>query len=91
MTMLQRGICAVLALAAMSLQARDFRSSDVHPGDYPTVQAVRFMGKQLADLQKQVDCGPCQKRTCPLDHRCMKTLAPAEVLEAAEGLLQGIS
>ena len=42
-------------------------------------------------LQKKVDCGPCQRRTCPLDHRCMTTLAPAEVLTAAEGLLQGIA
>ena len=25
-------------------------------------------------LQKQVDCGPCQRRVCPLDHRCMKEL-----------------
>jgi heptosyltransferase-2 len=38
-------------------------------------------------LQKQVPCGPCQKRVCPLDHRCMKELSPAEVFEAAEGLL----
>jgi heptosyltransferase-2 len=42
-------------------------------------------------LQKRVDCGPCQKRVCPLDHRCMKTLTPAEVLESVEGLLQGIT
>jgi heptosyltransferase-2 len=38
-------------------------------------------------LQKQVECGPCQRRVCPLDHRCMKQLTPAEVLAAAEGLL----
>jgi heptosyltransferase-2 len=38
-------------------------------------------------LQKQVDCGPCQRRVCPLDHRCMKGLAPGEVLAAADGLL----
>jgi heptosyltransferase-2 len=38
-------------------------------------------------LQKQVECGPCQKRACPLDHRCMKRLTPGEVFEAAEGLL----
>src|SRR5262249_85964 len=25
-------------------------------------------------LQKKVDCGPCQLRVCPLDHRCMKNL-----------------
>jgi heptosyltransferase-2 len=40
-------------------------------------------------LQKQVPCGPCQQRTCPLDHRCMKQLTPGEVFRAAEGLLQG--
>jgi len=39
-------------------------------------------------LQKQVDCGPCQRRVCPLDHRCMKQLLPAEALAAAEGLLR---
>lgn len=40
-------------------------------------------------LQKKVECGPCQKRTCPLDHRCMTLLSPAEVFRAAESLLQG--
>src|SRR5262249_27118580 len=38
-------------------------------------------------LQKPVDCGPCQRRVCPLDHRCMTGLTPAEVFAAAEGLL----
>jgi heptosyltransferase-2 len=38
-------------------------------------------------LQKQVECGPCQQRVCPLDHRCMTLLRPAEVLQAAERLL----
>jgi heptosyltransferase-2 len=38
-------------------------------------------------LQKKVDCGPCQRRTCLLDHRCMKLLTPAEVFEAAQQLL----
>jgi heptosyltransferase II len=38
-------------------------------------------------LQKPVPCGPCQLRTCPLDHRCMKLLTPREVFEAAVGLL----
>jgi heptosyltransferase-2 len=38
-------------------------------------------------LQKQVDCGPCQLRVCPLDHRCMKLLLPAEVYRAAVPLL----
>src|SRR5207245_3103272 len=38
-------------------------------------------------LQKSVPCGPCQLRVCPLDHRCMKELMPAEVLAAATDLL----
>ncbi len=41
---------------------------------------------QAVHLQKKVDCGPCQLRTCPLDHRCMKTLTPAEVYVAATEL-----
>lgn len=38
-------------------------------------------------LQKEVDCGPCQLRVCPLDHRCMKLLSPEEVFQAACRLL----
>src|SRR5262249_14814885 len=38
-------------------------------------------------LQKEAPCGPCQKRVCPLDHRCMRDLRPAEVYRAAESLL----
>jgi len=34
-------------------------------------------------LQKQVPCGPCQLRECPLDHRCMRELTPREVLDCA--------
>lgn len=39
------------------------------------------------NLQKKVPCGPCQLRVCPLDHRCMTELMPAEVLAAASDLL----
>ena len=38
-------------------------------------------------LQKEVDCGPCQQRVCPLDHRCMTRLTPDEVVAAARQLL----
>jgi heptosyltransferase II len=38
-------------------------------------------------LQKKVDCGPCQQRVCPLDHRCMRLLTPNEVFTAAVELL----
>ncbi len=39
---------AAAALCASLPYARDFRSADVHPADYPTVMAVQYMGKQLA-------------------------------------------
>ncbi len=40
------------------------------------------------NLQKQVACGPCQLRRCPLDHRCMTLLSPEEVFEASSRLLE---
>jgi tripartite ATP-independent transporter DctP family solute receptor len=40
-------LCACIALSAPA-GAREFRSADVHPADYPTVLAVKFMGEQLA-------------------------------------------
>jgi tripartite ATP-independent transporter DctP family solute receptor len=40
---------ALAALVATTAQARDFRSAEVHPVDYPTTQAVMHMGKLLAD------------------------------------------
>jgi heptosyltransferase II len=39
-------------------------------------------------LQKKVECGPCQKRVCPLDHRCMRLLSAEEVFHAAADLLK---
>jgi heptosyltransferase II len=38
-------------------------------------------------LAVKVFCGPCQKKTCPLDHRCMTRLTPEMVFEAAMELL----
>jgi heptosyltransferase-2 len=35
----------------------------------------------------KVFCGPCQKKTCPLDHRCMTRVTPDMVWDAAIGLL----
>ena len=38
--------CMALALPA---QARDFRSAEAHPADYPTTQAVEYMGQLLEE------------------------------------------
>ncbi len=35
-----------------------------------------------------VDCGPCQKKVCPLDHRCMTGVTVEMVASAADELLR---
>jgi tripartite ATP-independent transporter DctP family solute receptor len=40
---------AVFALSLLPSQARDFRSAELHPADYPTALAVKHMGKLLND------------------------------------------
>ena len=50
MSFVSRAIVLAAALAvALPAQARNFRSSDVHPTDYPTVEAVRHFGKLLSE------------------------------------------
>ena len=39
----------VVAMLAIAAQARDFRSAEVHPPDYPTTLAVQHMGKLAAE------------------------------------------
>jgi tripartite ATP-independent transporter DctP family solute receptor len=41
---------AAAALLALAAQATEFRSSDIHPDGYPTVEAVKFMGERLKQL-----------------------------------------
>lgn len=45
----QGAIAIAIALTVSGVSAREFRSSDVHPTDYPTVEAVRSMGKALKE------------------------------------------
>jgi tripartite ATP-independent transporter DctP family solute receptor len=49
---LRISLLAVCAMLPFSVHARDFRSADVHPADYPTVEAVRYMDKLLKDQTK---------------------------------------
>lgn len=39
-------------------------------------------------LMVKVHCGPCMKRVCPLDHRCMTWVSTEMVLASAEELLK---
>jgi tripartite ATP-independent transporter DctP family solute receptor len=41
---------ALWAASALSAHATEFRSSDIHPDGYPTVEAVKFMGERLKQL-----------------------------------------
>ncbi len=43
-------LVAALALAPLASLATEFRSSDIHPDGYPTVEAVKFMGERLKAL-----------------------------------------
>lgn len=43
------------------------------------------------DLQLDVDCGPCARRVCPLDHhRCMRDLSVEQVVVATSSLLDAV-
>jgi heptosyltransferase-2 len=39
-------------------------------------------------IRKELDCSPCHKKVCPLDHECMTLITPAEVFTAATKLLK---
>ncbi len=39
-------------------------------------------------VREDVDCGPCQLKVCPLDHRCMEGLESRRVLDACLRLLE---
>ncbi|WP_053845233.1 TRAP transporter substrate-binding protein [Paracidovorax avenae] len=51
MKFIKTTLAAVAAcLTAFTAQATEFRSADIHPDDYPTVTAVKFMGERLKAL-----------------------------------------
>ena len=54
----------------------------------PTDPAWTDIGFQ-SERQVRVDvfCGPCQKKTCPLDHRCMTRVTPEMVFNQAAHLI----
>lgn len=42
-------------------------------------------------IRKDLDCSPCHKKVCPLDHQCMTQITPDEVFMAAAKLLKECS
>jgi len=46
-----------------------------------------YFGKERK-VSVPVFCGPCQKKNCPLDHRCMTRVTPAMVFDSAVELLR---
>jgi heptosyltransferase II len=53
----------------------------------PTDPALTAPRGPVAVLRRPVDCAPCFRRVCPIDHRCMEGLAPAEVVATIGRLL----
>jgi len=39
-------------------------------------------------VREPPDCAPCMLRDCPIDHRCMTAISPADVFERAQMLLK---
>jgi heptosyltransferase-2 len=52
---------------------------------YPQWTEIYFEKERKVSVK--VFCGPCQKKVCPLDHRCMTRVTPAMVFEASMQLL----
>ena len=51
-------------------------------------QATGPTGALATVVCEQVECSPCLKRECPIDHRCMTRVSAARVAEAALDLLK---
>ena len=58
----------------------------------PTDPARTVIPGATRVVRKDVECGPCYERECPLrDHRCMTEISVDEVYTAAVGLLQEVA
>jgi heptosyltransferase II len=54
----------------------------------PTNPQTTFPFSSSAEIfRRPPDCAPCMLRDCPIDHRCMTAIAPAEVFERASVLM----
>jgi heptosyltransferase-2 len=44
--------------------------------------------KNSVVVRRPPDCAPCMLRDCPIDHRCMTAIGPAEVFEQTVSLME---
>jgi heptosyltransferase-2 len=44
------------------------------------------MSRNATIVRHSIECSPCLKQICPLDHRCMLSIEPDEVWDAMESL-----
>ena len=50
-------------------------------------ETSQWMNDKSIIVKKNLECQPCMKRTCPLEHHeCMKLVSAVEVLDAVRGL-----
>mgnify|MGYP000896086495 CR=1 FL=1 len=50
-------------------------------------ETSQWMNEKSVIVKKNLECQPCMKRTCPLNHHnCMKQIDISEVLQAIETL-----
>jgi heptosyltransferase II len=51
-------------------------------------ETSQWMNNKSAIVKKNLDCQPCMKRTCPLQHHdCMRLVTVADVLDVCEGVV----
>jgi heptosyltransferase II len=51
-------------------------------------EATGPTGPLVKVVREPVECSPCLKRECPIDHRCMTRVSAARVAETALDLLK---
>jgi len=56
-------------------------------GPTKEIETCQWMNKNSVILKKNLECQPCMKRVCPLEHHnCMKLISHEQVTEAIRNL-----
>lgn len=54
-----------------------------------SVEKTALNLERVEVIEGDAGCRPCYHRICPIDHRCLRDLAPERVVRAAESILAG--